>query len=143
MSETKVVVPSVLLELSRQGATGFRVNTGTGWVGNGKPVRITKPMTVTLRPGDVVLRGPVRPLNAGLVKGGSDIIGWDQVVITPDMVGKTIAQFLAIECKDGKGRLSDEQRIFINNVRAAGGKAGVAYCADDARDILKGHNISP
>ena len=143
MSETKVVVPNVLLELSRQGATAFRCNTGTGWIGTGKPIRITSRQTVTLHPGDVVLRGPVRPLHAGLVKGGSDVIGWDSVVVTADMVGKTIAQFLAVECKDGKGRLSDEQRIFLENVRSAGGKCGVAYTAEDARDILERPKNSP
>ncbi len=143
MSETKVVVPSVLLELSRQGATAFRVNTGTGWVGTGKPIRITSRQSVVLHPGDVVLRGPVRPLHAGLVKGGSDVIGWDSVVITEDMVGKTIAQFLAVECKDDNGRLSTEQRIFLDNLAAAGGKCGVAYCAEDARKILQRHKNSP
>lgn len=143
MSETKTVVPGVLLEVSKQGATGFRVNTGTGWVGTGKPIRITSRQTVTLNPGDVVLRAPVRPLHAGLVKGGSDIIGWDSVVITPDMVGKTLAQFLAIECKDGQGRLTPEQRIFLDNVAKAGGKSGVARTPEDARDILRPPQNSP
>lgn len=137
MSETKVVVPSVMLEISRRGATAFRVNTGTGWVGSGKPVRITRAVTVTLQPGDMVLRGPVRPLHAGLVKGGSDIIGWQARKITPDMVGLTIAQFLAIECKDAGGRLSPEQSVFLDNVSAAGGLAGVAKSPEDARKILK------
>ena len=28
-----------------------------------------------------------------------DLIGWRRVVITPDMVGKAIAQFVSVECK--------------------------------------------
>lgn len=139
MSETKVVMPSVMLELSKHGATVFRNNVGTGWVGSGKPIRITKPTMVTLRPGDMVLRGPVRPLNAGLIKGSSDCIGWDSVLITAEMVGMTIAQFLAVECKDGNGRLTPEQKRFIDHVRAAGGLAGVARSPDDALAIIKSH----
>jgi hypothetical protein len=32
------------------------------------------------------------------IKSG-DLIGWRPVVITPDMVGKVIAQFVSLECK--------------------------------------------
>ena len=33
-----------------------------------------------------------------------DLIGWRRVVITPDMVGKVIAQFTSVECKPGDWR---------------------------------------
>ena len=29
----------------------------------------------------------------------SDLVGWRRVIITPDMIGKVIAQFVALECK--------------------------------------------
>ena len=125
------------------GATAFRNNTGVGWVGTGAPARITKPTSVTLKPGDVVLRGPVRPLHAGLVKGSSDLVGWVTRTITPDMVGMKIAQFVAVECKDKNGRLSPEQRIFLDNVAEAGGIAGEARSPEDAREILRRHGFSP
>jgi hypothetical protein len=36
----------------------------------------------------------------GDVVKSHDLVGWRAVVITPDMVGKVIAQFVSIECKD-------------------------------------------
>ena len=37
-------------------------------------------------------------LNKKLKSG--DLIGWRPVVITPDMVGKVLAQFVSVECKE-------------------------------------------
>lgn len=63
-----------------------------------------------------------RKVRAGLdVNGSSDLIGWHSVIITPEMVGKKIAVFLACEVKTSSGRLSEDQERFLKNVRAAGG----------------------
>lgn len=137
MSETTELLPAVLLALSRNDSVGFRNNTGVAWLGRGQPIRISKPTHVTLSPGDVVLRGPVHPLHAGLVKGGADVIGWTAVEITPDMVGKKVAIFTAVECKTEIGRVSQEQKNFIKNVQESGGLAGVARSVDDAIKIIK------
>lgn len=56
--------------------------------------------------------------------GASDYIGFRSVVITPEMVGKTIAQFAVIEAKDTGEKPEPEQYEFIDNIRAAGGFAG-------------------
>ena len=69
--------------------------------------------------------------------GGSDMIGWRSVVVTPDMVGQKIAVFLAIEVKGERGRATDEQRNFIARVKADGGLSGVARCVDDAMGIIQ------
>lgn len=60
--------------------------------------------------------------------GGSDLIGWRTVTITPDMVGQRVAIFTALEVKapGGTHRVTAEQRNFLNTVEAAGGVAGVA-----------------
>lgn len=71
----------------------------------------------------------------GLCKGSSDLIGWKTVTITPDMVGDQVAVFVAIEVKD-KGQPTDDQLRFIEVVRAAGGRAGVARSISDANAIL-------
>lgn len=131
-----VVWKQVMLRLSRGASRLFRNNTGTGWVGTGKPFRVSTPTTVKMYPGDVLLRS-ARPLHAGLCTGSSDGIGWHSVVITPEMVGQKFARFLAVETKAPKGgRIRPEQAQFIQSVLAAGGVAGVARSADEASALL-------
>lgn len=59
----------------------------------------------------------------GLCRGASDLIGIRSVLITPEHVGTTIGQFVAIEVKSARGRLSPEQQLFLNLVTAKGGLA--------------------
>jgi len=73
----------------------------------------------------------------GLCKGSSDLIGWRTVKITPDMIGKDIAVFTAIEIKTKRGIVSDAQRNFIERVMLAGGIAGVARSEDEAVKLLR------
>lgn len=109
----------------------FRNNVALAWVGNGRPVKITgHARTVTLQPGDVVLRGG-RPLHAGLIAGSGDNIGWVSKEIRPEHVGQTWAVFFSAEAKDGAGRLEPEQRKWMQNVLAAGGIAGVVRTEED------------
>lgn len=61
----------------------------------------------------------------GLCPGSSDLIGWRTITITPDMVGKPIAQFMALEGKRHGGKPSEIQENFIAAVIKAGGHAGV------------------
>jgi hypothetical protein len=77
-----------------------------------------------------------RLVRYGLCTGSSDLIGWHTVTITPDMVGQQVAVFTAIEVKD-KGRPTAEQLQFIDVVRAAGGRAGVARSVAEAEAILE------
>lgn len=102
----------------------FRVNTGMAWQGDMRKNR----------DGSITLKNP-RPLHAGMVKGGSDYIGWMPVRITQDMVGDTLAVFTAVETKAGT-KPTKEQLAFIAAVKAAGGFAGVARKDEDLTIIL-------
>ncbi len=73
----------------------------------------------------------------GLGTGSSDLIGWTQVIVTPDMVGTTVAVFTAIEGKTGYLKTTPEQDAFIAAVIQAGGIAGVARKELDALEIIR------
>jgi hypothetical protein len=82
-----------------------------------------------------------RPVQYGVCNpGGSDLIGWTPVCITPDMVGKTVAVFTAVEVKTPKGKPTEHQLNFITQVLRAGGFAGIARSPGDAVAITQQRN---
>ena len=111
----------------------FRANIGQAW--QGEPIRTSAPRTVTLQPGDVLLRN-ARPFSTGLPKGFSDLFGFKRRVITPEDVGKTLAVFCALEIKTKTGRVTPEQEAFVRAVQKAGGHAGIARSVEDAQNII-------
>lgn len=78
-----------------------------------------------------------RMVTFGLCKGSSDLIGYRTVTISPEMVGRQLAVFVAIEVKD-RGRPTPEQLAYVDVVRKAGGLAGVARSIEEAQAILDG-----
>lgn len=116
--------------------TLFRCNTGKAWAsGAGKVVH--------MRDGSVVVPA-ARPIALGLsfpngdpVVGTHDLLGWTEVVITPQMVGHTIPVFSSIDAKnDDGGRQRKEQVTWMNNVQRAGGIAGFASTVEQALEIV-------
>lgn len=69
-------------------------------------------------------------------RGGSDWIGYRRLLITADMVGKSVAQFVAIEAKRPGAKTDDGQQHFIDMVNQDGGRAGCATSGKEAEDIL-------
>lgn len=110
----------LMLRLSDATMRVFRNHVGLGW--QGEVVRFARSGKVLVEPGDVLVR-KARPLSAGLCTGSSDLIGWKTVDITPDMLGRRVAIFAAIEGKSERGRLREEQERFLAVVRRAGGIA--------------------
>lgn len=113
---------------TQAGARIFRNNVGMGWVAN---------KTLDLPGGDLRLIKP-RPLHAGLAPGSADLIGWVPVVVTPDMVGQTVAVFVSVETKSATGRVRAGQPEWAAAVRGAGGRSGFARTDADLNDILCG-----
>ena len=117
----------IMLGLSRVTKSKvFRNNTGMGWQGISKPTNN----------GDRLIIDP-RPLHSGLCKGSSDLIGWTPIIITKEMVGKTIGVFTAVEVKKENGRASKEQLNFIQRVKDDGGIAGIATNPDEAINLVQ------
>lgn len=119
----------ILLACGRGSVRLWRNNVGTGWAG--QATRVTqgnlRAVAASLRPGDVVIRGG-RPLHAGLCIGSSDLIGYRTI--------GGIAQFIALEVKTTRGRVSAEQQQFLQVIDGAGGCAGVVRSVDDAQMLL-------
>lgn len=108
MNETNIM-KSIML--APHGCKFFRNNTGAMKDENGRLVRF------------------------GLCKGSSDLIGFRPTVITPEMVGQTVAIFAAIEVKTPTGKPTPEQLHFLERVKALGGIAGIARSPQDVLAI--------
>lgn len=67
--------------------------------------------------------------------GGSDLIGYRSIVITPDMVGQRVAVFTAIEVKTATGRATPAQQHFIDHIRTAGGISAIVRAPTEALRI--------
>lgn len=97
----------IRLKLSSQGILNFRNNTGALKDKDGRLVRY------------------------GLCVGSSDIIGIKPVLITPEMVGQVIGQFMAVEVKCPNKKPTKDQLNFGEQVEKKGGIFKVAYGDED------------
>ena len=124
----------IMLAASAAGMTIWRNNVGKAWQGQ----RIDLVDSWVSRAdgfGFHVERGIIlqshRIVEFGLCPGSSDLIGLRTVEILPEHVGKTIAQFVAVEVKTAKGRTTARQKKFLDFVTRSGGFARVARNIDD------------
>lgn len=83
----------------------WRCNSGQAW--SGKVVSTA--------------RGVLKMISFGRIelwpKGTPDLIGFDSIIITPDMVGRRVAVFVGTELKAGKNdRLGKKQREWRDNI---------------------------
>lgn len=131
MSE-KHLLNAVSIYFTELGGRIFRNNIGMAYAGRGKPYRAQMPVSVRIEPGDVVLRQAV-PIKYGLHVGSGDSIGWRPVVITPEMVGTTIAQFCSVESKYGSTATTPEQKNWCDVVNRAGGYAKIIHSIDELK----------
>ena len=73
----------------------------------------------------------------GLAKGSSDLVGFKTIKITPEMIGQEVAQFVSIEIKTERGKLTEVQENWLQKVKSSGGIVGVARSIQDALKIVK------
>lgn len=83
-----------------------------------------------------------RWIASGLAVGSPDLVGWQTVTVTPEMVGRQIAVFVGIEAKTATGRLTEDQRAFQTALARAGARVGVARSVADIDAILGRSTIS-
>jgi len=70
--------------------------------------------------------GQSRAMRFGLAPGSSDLIGISNG-----------GRFTALEAKSGAGRLTPEQEMFLELVRARGGVAGAFWSPEEAVEIVR------
>lgn len=81
----------------------WRINSGMAWAGK-----------IIERGGNFIKLGNPFPF-FGAPKGTPDMIGFDSIVITQEMVGQRVAVFVGSELKATKGdKLKKDQRNFKN-----------------------------
>ena len=114
------------IKASQLGSRMFRNNVAKAWIGQ----------SVMLENGDVLIKNP-RRLHAGLCKGSSDLIGWTPILITEDLIGQTLSVFTALEIKTETGRVSPEQKTFINAVNSSGGIGAVVRDPSELDTLLQ------
>lgn len=115
----KNVLAEVRLAVQKLGATLFRNTVGR--------FRVVDDVT-----------GDLRWVQTGLCVGSSDSIGLTEYIIKPQDVGRKIAVFTALETKRTKGgRITEEQKLFVQWVIRSGGIAGFARSAEDAERIVR------
>lgn len=103
----------ILLALgSRPGIRIFRNTVGVGRTPDGSIVRF------------------------GLCPGSGDLIGWTELTVTQEMLGRKLAIFTSVEVKSDKGKLRPDQENWLKVVQAAGGFAIVARSPEEADRLL-------
>jgi hypothetical protein len=132
----ETVVAYAMMRLSKMGARVFKNAQGQAFAG-----RVVEEYEDSA--GHCVTLAGARRLRFGVCNpGGSDLIGWRPIEITREMVGQTLAQFVAVECKtDGYSTASKEQKQFLGEVAKAGGVAVIAR--REGEDAVSFEEIEP
>lgn len=118
----------IRLEAPKHDITLWRNNSGVLPNINGTPVRYG-------------LGNDSKKLNDNFKS--SDLIGFTPVLITPEMVGRTVAVFTAIEVKSEslKNRKLDKRAIaqtnFITFILKKGGFAGLVHSVDEFLKVVR------
>lgn len=110
------VLNDVRLRAARKGLRLFRNNVGVLVDATGRPVRFG-------------LANDSPALNKALKS--ADLIGYETLTITADMVGQRIARFLSVECKAPGGRIHPGQQAWADLVTSEGGRAIITSNPDD------------
>lgn len=134
MSEKNDVMHPIMAAATVLGHRLFRNNTFQGVAG--RFIRMVKGQVYVSKGGEFITFNG-RVLDAGLTKSGSsDNVGWTRIKITPEMVGKTVAIFTAVESKTQNGRASEAQQSFIDLVTRAGGIAFFSRSSENYQESI-------
>lgn len=115
MNEETKLMRLIMVALTQADCLVFRNETSGAYVGK-----------VIHKDARIVTLANAQLLTFGLCVGSSDIVG----------IHKPTGRFLAVEVKTEKGKPTNEQINFIEQVRAANGIAGIARSVKEALELL-------
>lgn len=138
------IIDKIIMMLSGRGWCLWRLDQGGAWVGAGR--KFTEKKTITVNRGDVIVKGG-RFLHFGIQAGkglaAPDMLGYQIVTITEDMVGKNVPVFLLADVKTGTDGLTKEQKLFMEKARTDGVTAEVITENDDDDTIKRKLTFKP
>mgnify|MGYP000913807524 CR=1 FL=1 len=136
-SDHTSVIKLALMKASALGWRLFQNAMGLGYVG--KVIEDYHDAAA----GEIVTLSKARRVKFGVCNpGGFDLIGWQTVKITEDMVGMRLAVFVAVDAKtESYKTLSQDQKTFARNLVKAGGVAIIARREGDG--VVNFDEVSP
>lgn len=102
---------------------------GLGWYG--KFLKPPMNTSAIITPQDVLIRD-AKPIRAGMCVGVTDLVGWTTITVEPEHIGKKLAVFTAIECREDLPMAPDRKK-FIESVKLAGGFAKIV---ENVKDLI-------
>lgn len=127
MSELeKNIQQEIRLAASKENCILFRANAGMAWTGNKK---------TRMKDGSLVIHDP-RPFH-GMIEGFPDLVGWQTVTITQEMVGQKMARIILPEVKQQKGPSRDAQVRFKTKADKDHAVCGLVRSVEDFQKLVK------
>ncbi len=117
--ETNKVVPNILLECGKHNMRLFKNIRGMFYTKDGREIK------------------------AGLMADHSgDLVGWTKIVITPDMVGRSVAIYTEIEAKNSKWKKpknqhEKDQAERMEKIKTFGGIAAILNSEKNLKILLE------
>ena len=118
------VIEDILLEAPKHDVTLFRNNSGAFKDATGRMVRFG-------------LGNVSKNVNAQIKS--ADLIGWQEVTITRDMVGQRIARFVSVEVKKEKWKLGENKEREVaqgNWLALVAMSGGVALMINNVKEFI-------
>jgi hypothetical protein len=125
------LLAAIQLAHSRHDTRLWRANAGRAW--QGEPIERSPGRLVLKHPRAVQLAPP----------GFPDLFGLRSVKITPELIGRTLPVFVAMEVKTGTGRTNEAQDLFLDLLRSLHAFHGVARSVEDSTTILTISGVYP
>ena len=131
INRTNSITNRRLIDASKRCRKLFRNHRGKAWQGKSIQIRNKNQLFAFINSvknrdkiNFVVIENP-RFCEFGLYSGAGDLIGWEEIIVTKEMIGKKLAIFTSEEIKSFTDRMSVAQKTWHDVVTMAGGNSDI------------------